>query len=747
METRRLLSGATFLGTDTTTQGYWQRAYGSDGYDMAAGEVSLPAYATVSVTGSISTNTNFWEIPQPGALWQPASDTRLAAQWFTSGSEHLYLDVHLTDGQAHRVSLYAVDRNGTPSETIDVIDDATGSVLDTESASLEGGEYLSWDLTGDVTLKVTGDSGTYPVASGLFFGVGSAGVPPSGTASPAGTDTTTQGNWQPAYGSDGYAMAAGPMSLPSYATVGIAASTIVNPEDENSPGALVQPGTDQRLAAQWFWSSTGSVYMDIHLTDGQAHRVALYVLDLNGTSNETVDAVDDATGSVLDAESVSNFQDGEYLTWDLSGDVTLKVTGGPGLAAVASGLFFDPDPSPAAPSLGDPSFEDTPVGAGSYAVDPASPSWYFRGSSGISSNNSAITSGNPPAPDGNQVAFLQGSSDFYSRGAVGWPEGDYQISFDAAKGANGPNAVGLEVEFGGPGGEIIDTITLTSTNYEMYTTQLFFMRPDWSMTFTFVGLGQSGTALIDNVSVQAALTWDDHGYYASGSYYDDMTVGPDGAAWFTSQVDGVGAAIGRIDPITYNITQYPAVFAPEGMEAGADGGIWLSYGGNSLGRFDPNTHAITSFRLSSDVIAGNILEGQDGALWIAEDTTSNSAKVGRLDPVSGDYQEFSLSSFSGIGHLTESPDGAIWFTGRDDSDFVIGRVDLTTHAISVFPLPADSEAVNIAASPDGAIWFTGVQYNEGKIGRLDPSTGAVEEFTDPVTITSPLVGHLACPWP
>ena len=336
---------ASLSGTDTTTQGYWQSAYGSEGYNMADGEVSLPAYATVGISGSTSSNLSPMYTAQPGALWQPASDTRIAAQWFEHAPGSLYIDIHLTDGQAHRVALYALDRNGTPSETVDVVDDATGAVLDTESVSnFQDGEYLSWDLTGDVTLRVTGGSGSAPVASGLFFGAGTAGVTPSGTASLVGTDTTTQGNWQPAYGSEGYAMAGGQASLPSYASVGIAASTHVDTTADGSPGALIQPGTDQRLAAQWYWSTPGSIYIDIHLTDGQAHRVALYVFDLYGNTSETVDVVDDATGAVLDTEAVSNFQDGEYLSWVLAGDVTLKVTGGPGLAAVASGLFFDSKP-------------------------------------------------------------------------------------------------------------------------------------------------------------------------------------------------------------------------------------------------------------------------------------------------------------------------------------------------------------------------------------------------------------------
>ncbi len=61
----------------------------------------------------------------------------------------------------------------------------------------------------------------------------------------------------------------------------------------------------------------------------------------------------------------------------------------------------------------DPGFEAPVLAKGAFQYDPpigtpptATP-WSFTGSSGISSNNSGFTSGNPPAPQGNQVAFLQ----------------------------------------------------------------------------------------------------------------------------------------------------------------------------------------------------------------------------------------------------------------------------------------------------------------------------------------------------
>ncbi len=83
----------------------------SDGYDLAQGAASLPSYAQVLLTG------------QSGWTWQtgatdpatlqtgPGASTRFAACWYTaagSGSSFT-MDVNLTDGKAHAVSVYALD--------------------------------------------------------------------------------------------------------------------------------------------------------------------------------------------------------------------------------------------------------------------------------------------------------------------------------------------------------------------------------------------------------------------------------------------------------------------------------------------------------------------------------------------------------------------------------------------------------------------------------------------------------------
>src|SRR5207302_765710 len=88
------------------------------------------------------------------------------------------------------------------------------------------------------------------------------------------------------------------------------------------------------------------------------------------------------------------------------------------------------------PTLGDAGFEASPVAAGQFTYSAPGSAWTFGGSpgsgSGLSANGSAFTRGNPDAPQGSQVAFLQGRGSF-SQAVAGWAAGSYRLSFLAAR--------------------------------------------------------------------------------------------------------------------------------------------------------------------------------------------------------------------------------------------------------------------------------------------------------------------------
>ena len=82
----------------------------------------------------------------------------------------------------------------------------------------------------------------------------------------------------------------------------------------------------------------------------------------------------------------------------------------------------------------DPSFEGPTQGTGAnndFKYDPLGSSWTFSGPAGLAGNGSGFTSGNPPAPDGTQVAFLQTIGT--AGQSIDLPAGSYVVSFQAAQ--------------------------------------------------------------------------------------------------------------------------------------------------------------------------------------------------------------------------------------------------------------------------------------------------------------------------
>jgi hypothetical protein len=103
--------------------------------------------------------------------------------------------------------------------------------------------------------------------------------------------------------------------------------------------ALLKGTASDRIASTWW--TWGSFTIDVNVTDGNTHQVALYCLDWDDSNgrNERIDVLNAVSGSVLDSRTVSSFSSGKYLVWNISGHVTFQVTALLKNAAV-SGMFF-----------------------------------------------------------------------------------------------------------------------------------------------------------------------------------------------------------------------------------------------------------------------------------------------------------------------------------------------------------------------------------------------------------------------
>ncbi len=228
-------NSATFIMSDTATQGDWSGTYGVQGYDIEGSPASLPAYASVGFTGA-STTTWAASTTDARALQTPGGSSRAATAWSSASS--FTIDLNLTDGLVHDVALYALDWDRqSRQEQAQIINAGTGQVLDTESlANFGGGEYLQWAVRGHVRIVVTNQGPVNAVVSGLF-------LDPAATAAFVGQDSTTQGTWIGAYGAQGYDIEGSPASLPSYAALGLAGtSTTTWAASTTDSRALQTPG-------------------------------------------------------------------------------------------------------------------------------------------------------------------------------------------------------------------------------------------------------------------------------------------------------------------------------------------------------------------------------------------------------------------------------------------------------------------------------------------------------------------------
>jgi streptogramin lyase len=215
------------------------------------------------------------------------------------------------------------------------------------------------------------------------------------------------------------------------------------------------------------------------------------------------------------------------------------------------------------------------------------------------------------------------------------------------------------------------------------------------------------------------------------SFPNAMTLGPDGALWFTEQF-GAKNKIGRITTggklVEFVIPTQNGF--PVGITSGPDGAVWFTESAGKIGRITP-AGKITEFVIrAKGSYPFGITSGPDGALWFTDRGTN---EIGRIT-LKGKIRGFVIPTpASDAGAITKGPDGALWFTesGRiAGSDWCslrkrpagcaseIGRIT-TAGTITEFLIPSwNASPAGIAVGPDGAVWFT--ESGANQIGRIVP---------------------------
>ncbi len=155
--------------------------------------------------------------------------------------------------------------------------------------------------------------------------------------------------------------------------------------------------------------------------------------------------------------------------------------------------------------LGDPGFESKSVGTGQFLYSPTGSAWTFSANnSGLSGNGSGFTNGNPNAPQGAQVAFIQGTGTISQ--AINFAAGTYQLSFLASQRYNyGSEAVQVQVD----GVSYGTAFTPAGIAYSSPPSAISFTVAAGVHTITFLGVvsdNQDHAVFLDAVSIVAMPT-------------------------------------------------------------------------------------------------------------------------------------------------------------------------------------------------------------------------------------------------
>jgi hypothetical protein len=157
-------------------------------------------------------------------------------------------------------------------------------------------------------------------------------------------DTATQGTWTGKYGGSGQLIANDLNNPPAFATLSLSGDTPYTwaaASSANCPRALQAASGSSSCLASTYYSAT-TLTINLNLTDGNAHKISLYLLDWDTSArSETISILDAVSNTVLSTESFSSFHNGQYAVWSIQGHVLIQVTKTGGANAVLSGIFFD----------------------------------------------------------------------------------------------------------------------------------------------------------------------------------------------------------------------------------------------------------------------------------------------------------------------------------------------------------------------------------------------------------------------
>ncbi|HUY85950.1 MAG TPA: hypothetical protein VMU77_02455, partial [Acidimicrobiales bacterium] len=237
-----------------------------------------------------------------------------------------------------------------------------------------------------------------------------------------------------------------------------------------------------------------------------------------------------------------------------------------------------------------------------------------------------------------------------------------------------------------------------------------------------------------------------------------ITVGPDGAVWFTESTNyfdsatrALGIAASRDTSSALNgsgNTGSSGSASASGTNGGASS-ISSTAGSNQLGQFpqadgigriDPTTGMITEIQLPPSLAAPDSIVADQNRLWFVTDTA-----IGSITPGSGQagsVQVFPVPANWLLAKDSQSivagSDGSLWFASKDIATPTVVnavKMDPASGSMTTFPtnVIGSQKITDFAASASGPVWFSTLGGNS--IGLIS-NNDSVTQFRIPDQATS-----------
>jgi streptogramin lyase len=230
----------------------------------------------------------------------------------------------------------------------------------------------------------------------------------------------------------------------------------------------------------------------------------------------------------------------------------------------------------------------------------------------------------------------------------------------------------------------------------------------------------------------------------------DVILDRDGMVWYS---DFGAMSLGRMDPRTGKVTEYPIPVIKEGfplgtldLEADRDGNLWvgLMYQGG-VAKLDRTTGHVQTWSVPKEwqtdatqqSFASPTFSHVDGKVWVKN---SDRAQILRLDPATGAWENFGTftdpHTKRSIGSYGINADHNNNLYMLDFNGESIGILDGATKKLDLVRTPIPNSGPRRGSvDAQNRLWFA--EYDGNAIGVLDPKTRQIKEWPAPTPWSNP----------